>query len=52
LHARLQVRLQSKENRQKGPVMVVREVVGAHGWRGLWRGTVPAAVSPAIATLQ
>lgn len=40
----LQVRLQSKENRQRGPVVIIREVVRDHGIRGLWRGTTPAAV--------
>lgn len=43
LRSHLQVRLQSKENRQRGPVVVIREVVANHGIRGLWRGTVPAA---------
>jgi Mitochondrial carrier protein len=42
-----QVRLQSKENRQRGPVVVIREVVREHGVRGLWRGTTPAAVGTA-----
>lgn len=40
----MQVRLQSKENQQRGPVAVIRGVVGEHGIRGLWRGTVPSAV--------
>lgn len=46
----MQVRLQSKENRQRGPVVVIREVVADHGIRGLWRGTIPAAVPALLCT--
>lgn len=46
---RLQVRMQSKDNLLRGPVAVLKDVVAKDGIIGLWRGTVPAAVSVCLA---
>ena len=40
----IKVRMQSRGNRHKSALHVLRSVVGTDGVLGLWKGTVPSAV--------
>ncbi len=40
----IKVRMQSRGNRHKSALRVLRSVVGTDGVLGLWKGTVPSAV--------
>ena len=42
----IKTRLQSKSSPHKTSMAVVRHITGTEGVLGLWRGTVPAMVSP------
>ena len=41
----IKVRMQARGNRHKSALHVLRSVVGTDGVLGLWKGTVPSAVS-------